>query len=156
MFRSLSKELFGTQCHHLELRKLISHFEEHNPSISLFANCEPQLHLERIRREMVWGSATELIAIASMLQAPVFTYTRCLSQNYSWHKYAPLQLEKLTFHNPALKVLAKRFAKASYHIELLHHSECLYDRVVSVSDQPASLPVLSGEVCPENKAVIIE
>ena len=33
MFRLFSKELFGTQCYHLELRRLISNFEEHNPQI---------------------------------------------------------------------------------------------------------------------------
>lgn len=30
-FRSVSKELFGTQCYHLEVRKLICEFEEQNP-----------------------------------------------------------------------------------------------------------------------------
>ena len=122
MFRSLSKELFGTQCHHLQLHKLISDFEEQNLNIidSLSRNAA-QLHLERMRRDTVWGSATELIAVASMLQIPVYTFTKSSSQTYSWHKYSPLQLQKLCFqHNPALKVMATRFAKASYHIELLH------------------------------------
>ena len=98
------------------------------------SNCEPQTHLDGIRKEGVWGSATELISLASMLQVSVFTFTKASSTCYSWYKYQPIQLDKLSFqHNPALKVLAKRFAKASYHIELLHYSECHYDRVVSAS-----------------------
>ena len=48
MFWSLSKELFGTQCHHLQLRKLISDFEEHNPNIiNSLSNDSPQLQDEK-------------------------------------------------------------------------------------------------------------
>ena len=121
--------------------------------INSLSNGGPQLHLERMRKEAVWGSATELIAVASMLQVPVYTFTKSLSQTYTWHKYGPLQLENLCFHsNPALKVLAKRFAKANYHIELLHHNGCHYDRVVSWTMQS---PVLLGEVCSKDEAVTI-
>ena len=158
MFWSLSKELLGTQCHHLQLHKLISDFEEQNPNIidSLSRNAA-QLNLERMRRDTVWGSATELIAVASMLQIPVYTFTKSSSQTYSWHKYSPLQLQKLCFqHNPALKVMATRFAKASYHIELLHFSGCHYDRVISATKQSPSLPRLIGEVSSKDKAVTIE
>ena len=116
MFWSLSKELFGTQCHHLELRKLILNFEEHNPNIiRSLSNDKVQLHLDRIRQESEWGSATELVALASMLQVPVFTFTNSASHTYSnsWHGYSPLQLEDLSFQlNPALKGLAKRFTNA--------------------------------------------
>ena len=160
MFRSLSKELFGTQCHHLELRKLILNFEEHNPNIiRSLSNDEVQLHLDRIRQESEWGSATELVALASMLQVPVFTFTNSASHtySYSWHRYSPLQLENLSFQlNPALKVLAKRFANANYHIELLHYSACHYDRIVSLAKQLPSLPTLPGIISSKDEAVVVE
>ena len=155
MFRSLSKELFGTQCYHLQLRKLILDFEEHNPNIIIsLSNGELQLHLDRMRQESEWGSATELVALASMLQVPVYTFTNSASHTYNWHRYSPLQVEKLSFQfNPALKVLAKRFTKANYYIELLHYNACHYDRVVSLAKQSCSLPTLLSS---KDEAVVIE
>ena len=139
MFTSISKELFGTQCHHVELRKLILNFEEDNPNIIRSLSKDTvQVHLDKMRRECEWGSATELVALASMLQVPVFTYTNSVSHtySYSWHRYSPLQLENLSFQfNPAIRVLAKRFTKGNYHIELLHYSECHYGRIVSLTKQ---------------------
>ena len=85
MFRSFSKELFGTQYHHLQLRKLIVDFEEHNPNIimSLF-NGDVQQLLDRMRQESEWRSATELVALAAMLQIPVYRFTNSASHTYTW------------------------------------------------------------------------
>ena len=157
MFRSLSKELFGTQCHHLQLCKLILDFEEHNPNIMMsLSNSEVKIHLDRMRQESEWGSATAFVALASMLQVPVYTFTNSASHIYNWHRYSPLQMEKLSFQlNAALKLLAKRFTKANY-IELLHYNACHYDRVVSLAKQSPSLPTLPGAMSSKDEAVVIE
>ena len=107
MFQSLSKR---TQCHHLQLHKLITDFEEQNLNIiDSLSKEEAQLHLKMVSQDTVWGSASELIAVTSMLQIPVYTFTKSSSQTYSWHKYSSLQLQWLCFrHNPALKVVATR------------------------------------------------
>lgn len=161
MFRSVSKDLFGTQCYHSEVRKLICEFEEQNQRIvCTLSNWDVKTHLNRMSRETVWGTATELVALASMLQVPVYTFTNCSSPTYSWHMYHPIQMEMLSFdNNPALKGLAKRFMEAKYHIELLHYSECHYDRVAPLDEHKSNLlspPILTGEVCSKDETITLE
>ena len=92
--------------------------------------------------------------IASMLQTPIFTFTKSGScSKYSWHQFKPFRLQKLSFHNPALRTLAARFAKLDYHIELtylpahysihyMNHSKVAYT-AESYYPRPRSLEVCS-------------
>ena len=160
MFRSLSKELFGSEKYHSDLRKLVTDFEYCNlqlqPASSSKETCIH--HINKMKNETVWGTTTELLSFASMLQTPIFTFTKSGScSKYSWHQFKPFSLQKLSFHNPALRTLAARFAKLDYHIELLHYENCHYDRITSAKDTaPAlSIPKLEGTVESKDLAIVV-
>ena len=103
---------------------------------------------------MVWGTTTELLSFASMLQTPIFTFTKSgMCNKCSWHQFKPVSLQKLSFHNPALKTLATTFAKLDYHIELY-----LALRQNSATDTytPAlPIPKLEGIVESKDLAIVV-
>ena len=79
------------------------------------------------KNETVWAITTELLSFAPTLQTPIFTFTKSGScSKYSWDQFKPFRLQKLSFHNPALRTLAARFTKLDYHIELLHYEKSLW------------------------------
>ena len=158
MFPSLSKELFGSEKYHLDLRKLVTDFEYCNlqlqPESSSKETC--MHYINNMKNETVWGTTTELLSFASMLQTPIFTFTKSVTCNkYSWHQFKPFSLQKLSFHNPALRTLAARFAKLDYHIELLHYENCYYYRITSATNTAPALPIPKLEGIVESKNLVI-
>ena len=69
MFRSLSKELFGSEKYHSDLRKLVTDFEYCNlqlqPASSSKETCIH--HINKMKNETVWGTTTELLSFASYI-----------------------------------------------------------------------------------------
>ena len=84
---------------------------------------------------------------------PGFTIPSC--NNYSWHDLKSFSSQKLSFHNPALRTIAARFAKLNYYIELLHYENCHYDEITSAGDTMPTLPILNLEGIVENKDIPI-
>ena len=82
-------------------------------------------YINNMKNETVWGTTTELLSFASMLQTPIFTFTKsgsCMQQLFLASVQA-IQLTEMFF--PALRTIAARFAKLDYHIKLLHNGNNL-------------------------------
>ena len=82
-------------------------------------------HVQEMQHKRIWGTALELLAVASLMQLPVYTYTPIHQGVY-----------KCVFYNPLIESSLK-FPKEPYptqaddlnHIELLHTSECHYNYI---------------------------
>ena len=93
LFRALSSQLTGSQEHHLELRKAITHFEQKNEKVfsplHTSINCTVfQDHLQNIRKSCVWGTLVEILAFSSLFQVDVFVASDTYHPGRaSWVKY---------------------------------------------------------------------
>ena len=100
LYRSISKGLIGTEFYHFRVRSVILGFIYMNPKIF-----EP--HIRQVGcplpiREYcvamnglgVWGTEIEILGLATMLQAPVYTFSEAgkaaTSPQPRWLKYPPL------------------------------------------------------------------
>ena len=75
-FRSLSFHIFGHQDEHLNVRRLITRFEEMNKGI--FAERLTDIneatideHIQKMKRPFLWGTHVELMAAASLFQVHI-------------------------------------------------------------------------------------
>ena len=82
-----------------------------------------------MRYNRCWGTAIEILAIASLLQIPVYTYSPAGSHNkvYRWIRYNPLPESSL--HFPTDESYPKG-ADELNHLELVHTGAYHYDCVV--------------------------
>ena len=97
LFRSLSKALLGTEKYHYLIRTRLLGFVYANSSIfipHIQQRCQSQMEVRQYCLAMdasgVWGTELEILAAATMLQAPVYTYTQINSNSYRWLRYLPL------------------------------------------------------------------
>ena len=98
MFRSLSKGLLGSEKYHYRIRTTLFGFIYGNskfflPHIEQKYNCSVEIrqYCLSMDKSGIWGTEIELLAAATMLQAPVYTYTHMGSTGtYWWSKFHPL------------------------------------------------------------------
>lgn len=134
MFRAVSKELLGTDRYHFEVRTLVVEFMGTNPSYfsKVLANYQSQSlkdHILQIKADHVWGTATELQAMACLYQVAIKVltyYTK--APNYRWNTYVP-QADLTKFEQPLYPAMMKGRAPPGYHVELYYHEGCHYDRI---------------------------
>lgn len=141
LFRSLAHIVYGTQCCHLQMRKLLVEFVKSNRQMFeplIIAETFDQ-HIDRMACARVWGSHIELQAAASLFEMPVFLCTTSQSehQEYKWMCYKPFSPEKLTY--PPLQERPKTLDLLS-HIELCHTDGCHFDCVLTKELQFSLIP----------------
>ena len=67
--------LYGTEMVHEKIRQLFAQFIHLNrETFRPYIEGDIDTHIARMRHNRVWGTATELLAAASLLQLPVFTF----------------------------------------------------------------------------------
>ena len=94
-FRSVSKELLGTQAHHTTIRKLLIQFIEHNGAqfskITEIFGRPFEKHCELLKRQGSWATTTELMGLASWLQIPVYVLSNDSNETrWIWRRYKPV------------------------------------------------------------------
>ena len=91
-------------------------------------------HIGRMRYDRCWGTAIEILATASLLQIPVYTYSPAGSHDkvYRWIRYNPLPESSLQF--PSDESYPKG-ANELDHIELVHTGGYHYNCVVCEDGQ---------------------
>ena len=114
LFRSLSKGLLGTEKYHYRVRTTLFGFIFGNaniflPHIQQKYKCTVKLKEYCLSMDTsgVWGTEIELRAAATLLQAPVYTYTQMGStKSYRWSRFCPL--------SPPSKVVCDYDAKSLF------------------------------------------
>lgn len=158
LFRSLSKGLLGTEKYHYRIRTTLFGFIYVNSKIFLphieqkhKRKCEIRQYCVAMGTDGVWGTEIELLAAATMLQAPVYTYTYISdSREYRWSRYRPLAQpnQVVCDYVPSIRRLVHMPKPPEYHLELFHFNGNHYDLIVSAEqDNRLNYPPLSDFTC---------
>lgn len=163
-FRALSKELFGDQQFHHNLRQIIVNFIYQNSLLF-----EPLLrapdhesdivtietHCTQMLQEGEFATEMEIQAAASFLQIPVYLYTKCPPHTtWIWYRYTPAALPDTAY----LHIKSGRNfplpAPENYHIEMCHTGLIHFDRIIPINPDNwenylADFPALSGRDDPK-------
>ena len=97
----------------------------------------------------VWGTEIEILAVATLLQAPIYTYTSTGKPgSYRWVRYSPLSHpnQVVCDYVACIHKLVHLHKSPDYHLELFHFDSCHYDLIVP-EDPSCSHPSLSNYVC---------
>ena len=100
----------------------------------------------------IWGTDIELFAVATMLQAPIYTYTQFHdSREYRWSRYYSLAQpsQVVCDYVPSIRKLVHMTKLPNYHLDLLHLNGNHYDLIVSNQEDSNWLncPLLSEFTC---------
>ena len=154
LFRSLSKALLGTEKYHYLIRTRLLGFVYANSNIfmpHIQQRYQSQVEVRQYCLAMdasgVWGTELEILAAATMLQAPVYTYTQTNSKSYQWLRYLPLSsAHSVTCkYHDSVQRLVHMIKPADYHLELFHFNSSHYDVIVADNeDSRLSFPPLSN------------
>lgn len=129
LFRALAFIIYKTEEVHSKMRQLLVDFVTRNKcSFRPFVDGSVEEHVGQMRYMRKWGTALEILAAASLLQIPIYTYTPSVQGTYKWLRYMPLTESTLQFPEEPYP----RHAKFLNHIELLHASACHYDCIVFI------------------------
>ena len=92
-FRSVSKELLGTQAHHATIRDLLFQFIEHNGAhfskITEIFGQPFQTHCALLKKQGSWATTTEMIGLATWLQIPVYIFSNGNETKYIYISLGP-------------------------------------------------------------------
>ena len=95
----------------------------------------------------VRGTDIELLAMATMLQIPLYTFTKHQSRSnvYHWIKFTPFHPSQFSCsYSSALCSLVKMNKPLKCHLELLHLNGNHYDLIITSTDSPSPELSLSG------------
>ena len=84
-------------------------------------------------RNGIWGTEIKILAAATLLQAPIYTYTQTNSNSYHWLRYRPLSLVRSVncdYHD-SIRRLVYVVKPPNYHLELFHFNRSHYDIIVA-------------------------
>ena len=161
MFRSLSKGLLGTEKYHYRIRTTLFGFIYGNskiflPHIEQKYSCPVEIrqYCVSMDKSGIWGTEIELLAAATMLQAPVYTYTQLgTTGSYGWSKFHPLapSTNIMCDYDAGVKKLVNMPKPLDWHIELFHFSRSHYDLIVPMNpENKLNFPPLSKFSCKIN------
>ena len=156
-FRAISKELFGEQRFHYELRQTIVGFIKHNSTLFapllLGEHNTIEAHCESMSQISCFATQVELQAVPTFLQVPLYLYTKPPQKLWAWYCYMPQALpsDALTFQSWYRNLPLP--APPKYHLELCHTGLVHFDRIVPVDPRQwgmysQNLPTLEGEEDP--------
>ena len=82
---------------HEKVRELLVQFvSENQGSFRPYIDGDLESYLAKMKHTRVWGTAVELLAVASLLQIPVVTLIPHVN-TYKWFRYKPLCVDRLAF-----------------------------------------------------------
>ena len=153
LYRSISKGLIGTEFYHFRVRTVILGFIYMNPQIF-----EPHIrqvgcplpirdYCVAMNKQGVWGTEIEILGVATLLQAPVYTFSEAgkvgTSLQPRWLKYSPLQpaMKVISNHDRGVNQLVNMSKPPDFHLELLHFKGSHYDLVIPEKGQFDNLPL---------------
>ena len=126
LFRTLSRELLSNETHHLRIHTLLTDTIKWNADV-FHGYLTPPLtgksiieHVQMMQKEFTWGTHIEIYAMASVLQIPIYLYTKKMEsgKEYYWQLFRPLKINtSFLLREKSLKLLS---TPPGYHIELLH------------------------------------
>ena len=142
-FRSLSFHIFGHQDEHLNVRKLITRFEEMNKGI--FAERLTDIneatideHIQKMKRPFLWGTHVELMAAASLFQVHIYYCTKAQAGNhYKWERFATIS-SSVEVKYPEQSEIFFNKSQIPSHFELAYYSGWHYNCVVSADSGKTS------------------
>ena len=160
LFCSLSKALLGTEKYHYRIRTRLLGFVYANSSIFMShiqQRCQSQVEVREYCLSMghsgIWGTEIEILAAATLLQAPIYTYTvrtQTNSNSYHWLRYLPLSPAhsvNCDYHD-SFRRLVYVAKPPDYYLELFHFNRSHYDIIVADNeDSRLSFPPLSNFEC---------
>ena len=151
LFRALSKAITGVEDHHISLRKIIAEFEPDNQTLfkliheAILSN-NFEVHYKNIKRQYIWGTTTEIIAAATLLQVDVYVATDSYRPgSVAWLLYTPKPVSLLT--NPPVTYLNKHNFTQELQvqwIELTHVSSIHFDTTKPMKGLRLDRPKLEG------------
>ena len=135
-FRAISKELFGSEKFHNDLRQILTKFTMHNPTLfqALDFTSNFKKYCNRMSRKSTYATQVELQATATFLQLPMYVYTKpSPTKDWQWTCFVPQKITTLSYaYEIALKNLPLP-APPHYHIEICHTNLNHYDRVIPLN-----------------------
>ena len=127
----------------MQVRKMIIDFVQSN--LEMFKCHLPkdsQTYLNDMYKSGIWGTHTEILALASLLNLNIYTYLKPEGRaTYEWHRYKPLGKAK-----PVNSLNSS--PPKSYHIEIVNIQNIHYDRIVPVQGFQLPLSKLFGKEDP--------
>ena len=103
LFRAIAFVLYGSEMAREKIRELLVQFvSENRGSFRPYIDGELESYLAKMKYTRVWGTAVELLAVASLLQIPHVN-------SYKWFRYNPLCVDRLAFpsQDPPPKQLSR-------------------------------------------------
>ena len=102
LFRAISKELFGDDTHHKNLREIIIEYILTNPeSFKQFLSNNSETifeHCQTVSKLGTFGTPIEIYALAYFMYIPIYVYSMVgLASMWRWLQYKPKQILK---YNP--------------------------------------------------------
>ena len=157
LFRAISKELFGDDTHHKNLREIIiEYILTNSESFKQFLSNNSETifeHCQTVSKLGTFGTQVEIYALAYFIHIPIYVYSMVgLASMWRWLQYNPKQILK---YNPIYSNLPLP-SPHNYHIELCHTNGNHFDRIIplrqlfelpsnpSYEDYIKDLPTLSG------------
>ena len=153
LYRSISKAQIGTEFYHFRVRSVILGFIYLNPKIFephiRQAGCALPIrdYCVAMNNLGVWGTEIEILGVATMLQAPVFTFSEAgniaTSLQPRWLKYPPLQpaTKVNSDYDMGVNQLVNMPKPSNFHLELLHFKGSHYDLVIPEKGRFNDLPL---------------
>ena len=128
-------------CHGI-IRELLANFLSQNRKyFQPYVDGQMVEYIAKVKQSMVWGTAVELLATATLFGIPVFTFLPN-GNSYHWLYYEPLQSGKFVYPQdpPPLRLLNLD------HIELLNANGWHYDVIASSEGGVLDRPLLSNKI----------
>ena len=123
LFCAMAYAIYKT---HVKMRKMLARFLLKNKlEFQPFLFTPVEDHVEEMQHKRIWSTALELLAVASLMQLPVYTYTPIHQGVYKWVFYNPLIESSLKFPKEPYDYPTQ--ADDKNDIELLHTRGCHYD-----------------------------
>ena len=91
LFRAFSHIIFGDEANHMLVRKSIcDYLEEFALAFYGVSGNFTHVKTRKMRAKRVWGTDVEIIAMATMLNTPVYIYSQISRSKQAWLKYSPV------------------------------------------------------------------
>ena len=100
-----------------------------------------------MNKQGVWGTEIEILGVATLLQAPVYTFSEtgkvAISLQPRWLKYSPLQpaMKVISNYDREINQLINMLKPPDFHLELLHFKGSHYDLVIPEKGHFNNLPL---------------
>lgn len=118
-FRAISKQIYGTEDHHVDLRKeTVKFMEQHLSTFRILIEGDVDEHISSMKIQKTWATVSEVSVVASMLRRDIYVVVPA-GQTFKWTKIEPKISS--TFNIPT--------SSCSCHISLINTGGYHYDRI---------------------------